>query len=145
MSHVPGTIIRFTYVSEHSEGDRFKEVMVLHPLWMGKLHGLDMRRMTEAERTVLEAIFDPDADRSRPHRLPLVNDILRRMDPLQEAKNPVTFYARMVKPFLRTAGDVYRTYFPTRMLGVVTVKHSGMHGQIRDQKSLFKAPLFKKV
>jgi hypothetical protein len=83
-----------------STGDKFKEVFVLTPLWQNKMHGLDLKRCTPAEREVLEAILDPDL-KDKPHRIPLVNDIKRRMDPIELIRNPVVFYTKFVKPFMR--------------------------------------------
>jgi hypothetical protein len=119
----PGQIIKFTYdhqtVDKDTDG-RYKEVFVLNPWWGNKLHGLDLKRLNLAEREVLEAIMDPDR-KDEVHKLPIVNDIKRRMDPLELVKNPMLFYTKFVKPFMR-GKDVYRTYVPRRMVpGTITI------------------------
>jgi hypothetical protein len=135
----PGAIVRFTY--QASEEDPFKEVLVLHPGWQGKVHALDLKRVTPAEREVLQAIFDPASKGGR-HRIPLVNDILRRMDPVVLVKNPIGFYQRMVKPFLRTAGDCYRQYWPQYIVNAQVVERTKVEGKVTNPAA---APLFKKT
>lgn len=133
-----GQVIRFTYshkAVDGDTGDRFKEVMVLHPNWRGKMHGIDMKRLTAAEREVLDAIFDPES-RKVPHRIPLVNDILNRMDPLEDVKNPQSFYSRFVKVFLRDK-DAYRTYWPLRMFNVTVAKQTSVKGMVYNPRPLF--------
>ena len=115
--------------------DRYKEVLVLHPNWRGKMHGIDLKRLTTAEREVLNAILDPET-KNKPHRLPLVNDIVRRMDPLEEIKNPQTFYSKFVKVFLKNK-DAYRTYHPNRMLSVTVVQKTNVTGKLINPKPLF--------
>lgn len=134
-----GSIIRFTYLSDDTSTDRYKEVLVLHPNWRGKMHALDLKRMTPAQVKVVEAMFNPATNRDS-HPYPLVRDILRRMDPIEEIKNPISFYQKFCKPFLRTAGDVYRTYYPAKMSGVTVVKKSHVEGRVINPK-----PLFRKV
>jgi hypothetical protein len=132
----PADTLRFTYnhtVVDDATGDRYKEVFVLNPNWRGKLHGIDVKRLTAAEREVLHSIFNPGTVNSR---LPLVNDILRRMKPLDEIKNPMSFYQKFVKVFLRKI-DAYRTYEPSRMSGVTTVKSSEVRGGVFNAKPLF--------
>lgn len=134
-----GQVLRFTYNSPEemtNPTDRFKEVLVLHPRWMGKVHGLDLKRLTAAQREVLDAIMRPES-KGKQHRLPLVNDILRRMDPIEDVKNPVSFYSKFVNPFLRTAGDCYRTYWPKRMLNVTIVKNTSITGNVVNPRPLF--------
>ena len=131
-------MVKFTYrgLREGADPvDAFKEVLVLHPNWQGKMHGLDLKRMTPAEKEVLDAVMDP-AQKGQKHRLPLVNDILRRMDPVQEIKNPVSFYSKFVKVFIRNK-DVYRTYYPTAMLSVVISKQTSVVGKVVNPKPLF--------
>lgn len=135
----PGQIVRFTYnpkVIEEDTGDRFKEVLVLNPNWQGKVHGIDLKRLTQAERDVLMAIFDPTTKARGLHRIPLVNDILRRMNPLTEVKNPMAFYQKFVKVFLRNK-DAYRQYETNRMLNTIIVKESKVQGQVTNPKPLF--------
>lgn len=136
----PGQILRFTYHSHTGAGpeeiaDIFKEILVLHPNWLGKMHGIDLKRLTPAEREVLDAIFSPE-QRGKPHKLPLVNDILRRMNPVEEVKNPVSFYTKFVKVFIRNK-DVYRTYFPHRMLSVTVAKQTSVTGKVINPRPLF--------
>jgi len=139
MRFEPGDIVRFTYkhqAVDASTGDKFKEVLVLHPNWGNKIHGLDLKRLSPAEREVLEAVLDPEkAD--KPHRIPLVNDIKRRMDPLELIKNPMIFYTKFVKPFLRQK-DAYRTYVPSLMSGITKVKDAS----IKTGKKPVQNPLF---
>ena len=135
-----GSTIRFTYnhppeAVDANTGDRFKEVFVLHDNWQGKAHGIDLKRLTAAEREVIQAVFDPNTKKGR-HRLPLVNDILRRMDPLVEIKNPMSFYQKFVKPFIRNK-DVYRQYALVHMLNVTVVDNSDVAGGVTNPKPLF--------
>jgi hypothetical protein len=111
-----GDIIRFTYPSRH---DRFKQVFVIHELWNGKMHGLDMKRMTAAEREVLRFVMNPK-NKGKRHRIPLINDIMTRMDPPTLLENPVSFYNQFVKQFIKNK-DVYRTYYPPKMTGIQRV------------------------
>jgi hypothetical protein len=136
----PGGIYRFTYnhlVTDEDSGDRFKEVWVLNPSWQRKVHAIDLKRLTAAEREVLSAIMDPETKKTT-HRLPLVNDVVRRMDPITEITNPMTFYGKFVKVFLRNK-DAYRTYHPERMLNVTEVKDS-VAGKTYNPKPLFRKP-----
>lgn len=134
-----GQIIRFTYhhsFRDASTGEQYKEVLVLHPNWNGYMHGIDLKRLTPAQREVLAAILDPE-QRDKPHRLPLVNDIKRRMDPVQLIRNPVGFYAQFVKPFLRGT-DAYRTYLPQNMTGVTVDREAQIGpGPKRPENTLF--------
>jgi hypothetical protein len=133
-----GQVVKFTYrdISMTDPNMRFKEVLVLHPSWQGKVHALDLKRMTPAEREVIFEIMNPE-NKGKPHRIPLVADILRRMDPVEDIKNPVSFYGKFVKPFLRTAGDVYRQYYPMKMSGVIVVKQTKVQGPVINPKPLF--------
>jgi hypothetical protein len=134
----PGQTIRFTYNPKRVDedtGDRFKEVFVLNPSWQGKMHGIDLKRLTQAEREVVQAVFDPKT-KKRMHRIPLVNDVLRRMDPLEEVKNPLSFYHKFVKVFLRNK-DAYRTYELPRMLNATVAKQSNVLGGVSNPKPLF--------
>lgn len=136
----PGQTVRFTYSHpadrvDEATGDRFKEVFVLNPMWQGKMHGIDMKRLTAAEREVILAVFDPKTKKGL-HRIPMVNDILRRMNPIQEVKNPMSFYQKFVKVFLRNK-DAYRTYENVRMLNVTIVKESSVIGSVTNPKPLF--------
>lgn len=139
-----GTIVRFRYQGVNTE-DNQKEVLVLQPEWQGKMHALDLKRVTPAEREVLFELFDPRTyEPGHRSRYPLVEDVRRRMDPLEEVKNPMAFYTKFVKVFLRTAGDCYRTYFSARMNGVQIVRESGVRGRQYNPRPLFSKPLFKK-
>lgn len=127
MQFAIGSIIRFTYSHQSVDantGDEFKECLVLHPSWHNKVHCVDLKRLSPAQRVVLEAILDPE-DADKPHRIPMVNDIRRKMDPVQLIQNPVAFYARFLKPFLRKT-DAYRQYIPRRMTGVTVVKDAAI-------------------
>jgi hypothetical protein len=140
-----GQQIRFTYNHpaegiDEATGDRFKEVLVLHPNWAGKVHGIDLKRLTMAEREVLDEVLDPktrtEVLSGHPHRIPLVNDIVKRMNPVEEIKNPVSFYSRFVKVFLKNK-DAYRTYNPHRMLNVTVVQQTKVTGHVINPKPLF--------
>jgi hypothetical protein len=126
-----GTRLKFTYTGPDQEAlTRYKEIFVLNPNYQGKVHALDLKRMTPAQIQVIDAIFDPDYQTGKKkHPYALVNDILRRMNPSEDIKNPLSFYQRFVKPFLRTAGDCYRQYWPQHMSGVQIVKKSSMEGK----------------
>lgn len=130
----PGSFVRFTYHGKETE-DMFKEVLVLHPNWRGEVHALDLKRITPAEASVLQAIFDPET-KTKGHPYPLVNDILRRMDPIEEVKNPVSFYQKMVKPFIRDK-DCYRRYKLTGISGVQLVQRSAVEGRVINPRPLF--------
>jgi hypothetical protein len=143
VKYEPGQILRFTYnpeATDEDSGDRFKEVLVLHPGWQGKMHAIDLKRLTAAERAVLQAVLDPKTrdkvKAGKPHRFPLVNDIVKRMNPLQEIKNPVSFYTRFVKVFLRNK-DAYRQYFPNRMINITIVKKTDVKGNMINPNPLF--------
>lgn len=141
-----GQVIRFTYQHppegvDEDTGDRYKEVLVLHPNWHGHVHAIDLKRLTQAEREVLHAILDEKQVAAakagkKPHRFPLVNDVLRRMDPLEEIKNPVGFYTRFVKVFLKNK-DAYRTYVPMKMSAVTIVQQTDVRGKVINPKPLF--------
>jgi hypothetical protein len=139
MRFEPGSIIRFTYKHQDvdaSTGDKFKEVLVLNPNWNNKLHAIDLKRLSPAEREVLEAVLDPE-QKDKPHRIPLVNDIKRRMDPIEMIRNPVAFYTKFVKPFLRSK-DAYRQYIPSLMSGITKIKDAS----IKTGKKPVANPLF---
>lgn len=134
----PGDIIRFTYHHlrvDEDTGPPYKEVFVLNPLWRGEMHGIDLKRLTDAERQVLEAIMDPQWKTKR-HPLPLVNDIWHRLNPPEDIKNPMSFYVRFVKVFLR-GKDAYRRYKRNRMLNPSIVKKSPVQGTTFNPKPLF--------
>ncbi|OGR24991.1 MAG: hypothetical protein A2139_14885 [Desulfobacca sp. RBG_16_60_12] len=139
MNFTPGQIIRFSYQHESVDantGDKFKEVLVLNPLYANKMHAIDLKRLSPAQRAVLEAVLDPEGA-NKPHRIPLVNDIRRRMDPIQLIRNPVAFYSRFLKPFLNRT-DAYRQYIPKRMTSITVVKDA----TISTGKAPNKHPLF---
>lgn len=131
---VPGSFVRFTYHGKRTE-DMFKEILVLHPNWMGEVHGLDLKRITPAESSVLQAVFDP-ASKGKQHQYPLVNDILRRMDPIEEVKNPMSFYVKFVKPFVRNS-DCYRRYKVAGVSNVQTIQRSAVEGHMVNPRPLF--------
>lgn len=134
-----GHHVQFSY--NHAEvdeftGPKFKEVFILNPNWKGKAHGIDLKRITEAEREVLWTVFDPkNMDIKGEHRIPLVNDILRRMDPRKEVRNPIHFYHIFVKQFLR-GKDAYRQYWVNRISNVRTVSRLDIR-KIYNPKPLF--------
>lgn len=142
MKYNPGDILRFTYkhqsVDEHT-GPPQKEVLVLHPNWHNKIHGIDLKRLSPAERKVLEIVLDPK-QKDTPSRIPLINNIRKRMDPIEEIQNPQTFYAKFVRPFLN-GKDAYRQYIPHLMTGVTRTQKA----QISTGKAPTEKPLFGQV
>ncbi len=126
--------------------DPNKSVFVLHPNWQNQMHGIDLKRVTPAEVQVLHAIMDPETkikvdsgqwpvDGVPPY--PLIRDILKRLDPVEEIKNPMSFYARFVKPFIAHK-DVYRRYKLQYMFGAQIVRESAVQGAITNPRPLFK-------
>lgn len=142
MKYNPGDIIRFTYkhqsVDEHT-GPPQKEVLVLHPNWHNKIHGIDLKRLSPAERKVLEVLLDPKM-RDTPSRIPLINNVRKRMDPIEEIQNPQSFYVKFVRPFLN-GKDAYRQYIPHLMTGVSRISQA----KISTGKPPTKNPLFGQV
>lgn len=133
--------------------DKDKSILVLHPNWQSKVHGIDVKRITPAEVQTLKAIFDPEVkaavDRGEwpvkdcpPY--PLIRDILTRMDPVEVIKNPIQAYQMLVKPFIRNK-DCYRQYFQQYIFGVKVVVESHVQGQVMNPRPMFGKPLFKKV
>jgi hypothetical protein len=127
----PGMMIRFTYKHysvDDQTGDKFKEVLVLNPKFNNKVHAIDLKRVSPAERWVLEQLIDPK-QKNIPSRHPFVNSIKRRIgDFHQSVKNPTTFYSLFVKPFLKDK-DAYRTYFPERMINPSEIKGETIGGK----------------
>jgi hypothetical protein len=141
----PGSIIRFTYgtPNEDEVTDRFKEVFVLNGNHLGNVHGLDMKMLSPADREVLNLVMDP-RNKGKIHRIAQVNDILRRMEPWVEINNPVSFYAKFVRPFLH-GRDAYRSYLIPRMTNVTTVDHSQTTGPAHTPAVANPKPLFHAV
>lgn len=134
-----GSFIKFFYRAPTTQ-DPNKEVFVLHPNWQGEVHGIDLKRVTPAQRDVLQIIMDPEARKNpaQATKYPLVQDILRRMPaPEDEIKNPLSFYQRFVKPFMNRA-DVYRKYNTGYMFNVQVLKESKVQGAVMNPKPLFK-------
>ena len=146
MKYKPGQMIRFTYNHQSKDaqtGDKFKEILVLHPFWQNKVHGIDLKRLSPAERKVLELILDPD-EKDVPSRIPLVNNIKARMDPIEEIQNPMTFYTKFVKPFMN-GKDAYRTYVPNLMMNVTVLKDFSIAtGKKPVRDPMLNQPLFGK-
>jgi len=133
MLYTAGDIIRFTYIS--SSTNKFKEAFVIHNNWQGKVHAIDMKLLTVAEREVLKTVMDPKA-KGKTHRFPLINDILTRMDPSTLIENPVGFYNQLIKPFIRNK-NVYRTYFPQKMTGIQIIDAKDVQAPSTGFKPLF--------
>ncbi len=142
MTAVPST------VAPEPPSDQSKEAFILHPNWNGKVHALDTGRITPAEIQVLQAIMDPNVKAQVDAgqwpiegvpAYPLVRDILRRMDPVQLINNPLAYYQRLIKPFIRSK-DCYRQYWPQFMFGLQVIAESHVAGPMTNPK-----PLFKKV
>jgi hypothetical protein len=128
--------------------DKNKEILVLHPNWHNKIHGVDLKRVTPAEVQTLKAVMDPkvkaqiDAGKwpvDGAPNYPLIRDILKRMDPIELIKNPIAFYQQLIKPFIRNK-DCYRQYWPQYASSVKVIKESSVQGQVTNP-----APLFKKI
>lgn len=129
--------------------DKAKEILVLHPNWHGKVHGIDLKNMTPAEGQVLRAIMDPETKRKLDEGqwpitgvppYPLIRDILTRLDPVELIKNPLAFYQQLIKPFIRDK-DAYRIYWPHYIYGVKVVSESHVQGAVTNPKPLFGKPL----
>ena len=134
-SYKPGEIVRFTY--NRSKFDKYKEVLILNPLHKDKMHAIDLKRLTEAERMVLRTILNPE-QKGKPQGIPLIRDIMTRMDASNLIKSPIAFYNQFVKTFLRST-DAYRTYFPRFMISIQTVHKSDIIGTtISVNKPLFR-------
>lgn len=128
--------------------DQNKEAFVLHPNWRGKMHAVDLGRITPAEIQVLQAVMDPNVKAQVDAGTwpiegvpvyPLIRDILRRMDPAELIKNPVAFYQMLIKPFIRNK-DCYRQYWPQFMFSLTVLSETHVQGPMTNPK-----PLFKKV
>ncbi len=125
--------------------DPNKEAFILHPHWNGKVHAIDLGRITPAEMQVLQAIMDPNVKVQADQGVwpikdvppyPLIRDILHRMDPAELIKNPLAFYQRMIKPFIRST-DCYRQYWPQYMFGLRVMAESHVKGPMTNPKPLF--------
>lgn len=140
-----GEFLKFAYHAEVPYGEKpsdlNKEVLVLHPLWQNEMHAIDLGRLTLAQKEVLMELFDEKTYQANApqSRFPLVEDVKRRMNVLEEVKNPVSFYVKFVKVFLKGA-DAYRRYNPAHMTNVKVIKHSEVKGKVTNPK-----PLFRKV
>jgi hypothetical protein len=126
--------------------DQNKEAFILHPNWNGKVHAVDLGRITPAEIQVLHAVMDPNVKAQVDQGVwpiegvppyPLIRDILRRMDPAELIKNPLAFYQQMIKPFIR-GKDSYRQYFPQHMFSLQVIAESHVQGAMTNPKPLFK-------
>ena len=142
-------------VQDVHPSDRDKSVLVLHPNWQLKVHGIDLKRITPAEVQTLKAIFDPRVkeavDRGEwpvegcpPYEL--IRDILKRMDPAEIIKSPIQAYQMLVKPFIRNK-DCYRQYFQQYIFGVKVVVESHVRGPVTNPRPAFvnANPLFRKI
>lgn len=125
--------------------DKSKEAFILHPNWNNKVHAVDTGRITPAEIQVLQAVMDPNVKAQVDTGVwpiegvpayPLIRDILRRMDPAELIKNPLAFYTRLIKPFIR-ATDCYRQYWPNYMSGLTVIAESQVKGPMTNPKPLF--------
>ena len=125
--------------------DPNKEAFILHPHWNGKVHAIDLGRITPAEMQVLQAVMDPEVKAQADQGVwpihgvppdPLIRDILHRMDPAELIKNPLAFYQRMIKPFIRST-DCYRQYWPQYMFGLRVMAESHVKGPMTNPKPLF--------
>lgn len=130
--------------------EKSKEILVLHPNWHGKVHGIDLKNLTPAEGQVLRSIMDPENKRKLDAgewpiqgvpSYPLIRDILTRLDPAELIKNPMAFYSQLIKPFIRDK-DCYRQYNPQYVFGVRVVQESKVQGQVTNPAPAFSKPLF---
>lgn len=126
--------------------DKNKEVFVLHPNWKGRIHGLDMKRLTPAQQQIVHAMMDPevkakvDAGQWPVDGVPnynLLRDILRRSDPATLINSPIAFYQQLIKPFIAQA-DCYRQYDAAFMSNTQVITESEAQGQMTNPKPLFK-------
>ncbi len=152
----PGQFVSFTYnppvrpVRQRAgmasvKSDPHKQVLILHPSWVGKAHAIDLKRVTPAEVQVLKSIMDPEAkaefDRTGqlpqgiPH-YPLIIDVFRRMNPPEDIKQPISFYQKFVRPFIRDK-DCYRTFFPAFISGITVLRESEVRGAVVNPRPLF--------
>lgn len=125
--------------------DPAKEVFVLHPNWHGQLHALDLKRLTPAENQIVHAFMDPEVKAAvdagqwpvpNAPPYPLLRDILRRTEPVELIKNPLSFYTQLVKPFIRQS-DAYRKYNTAWVSNVRVVQESKVVGHVTNPKPLF--------
>ncbi len=125
--------------------DHNKEILVLHPNWHNKIHGIDLKRITPAESQVLHSIMDPkvksavDAGQwpiDNVPNYPLIRDILRRLDPVELIKNPIALYQQLIKPFIRNK-DCYRTYWPNYAFSLKVIKETNVQGHMTNPAPLF--------
>ena len=140
--YAPGDIIRFTYKHQSVDdqtGDPNKEVLVLSFGYQNKLHGVDLKRLAPRERKILEFLLDPEMKNAQSN-IALVNMIRKRMNPIEEIGNPMTFYANFIKKFLN-GKDAYRVYIPKLMSGVSKIKNA----KIGTGKKPTDKPLFGQV
>lgn len=130
MNYKSGDIIKFTYTGNYTNSN-FKEVLVVHPLWNGLTHAIDLAVLTEAERMVIRVVMDPKTKRTKEGRqkaatlgvrIPLIQNILRRMDPAMMTANPLSLYRRFIVPFLGNK-NAYRTYTPSKMSAVQIIRY----------------------
>lgn len=141
----PGAFVSFRYQlpPDMQRGsleihDPNKEIMVLHPNWNNKCHGIDLKRLTPAQVDVLKLVMDPATkdDLTKLNKYPLVRDILNRSNPPELIKNPIAFWTMVIKPFLNRA-DAYRQYWPSRMFNLKVIENSKVEGAITNPKPLF--------
>ena len=143
---VPQPAVRPPIVGQDRPVDKNKSILVIHPHWDNKIHGIDMTRITPAEVQVLKSVMDPKVKAQIDQGIwpvegapsyPLIRDILSRMDPVELIKNPLAFYQRLIKPFIRNK-DCYRQYWPQYVYGVKVLQESSVQGPITNPKPLFK-------
>ena len=134
----PGEFVRFTYnhqAVDEQTGGKFKEVLILNPSWQNKVHGVDLKRLNNLQREIIEFILDPKNDNVQ-SRIAKVNEIRKNIDPIEEIGNPTIFYSRFIKPFLGTT-DAYRMYIEKLMTNRVTVKEAPNRPEKKHRSPLF--------
>lgn len=94
----PGDIIRFNYTSPGHTDD--SPIVLFLDYWEGKIHGMNMNYMSQAQRRYYYLLFKTKYDK-------------RKLTPLN-------FYNREIKGKLKQSA--YRTYLPKFMKGTTLVK-----------------------
>lgn len=113
MVYRTGDIITFNYISMKSR-DPAPIVMVVCPLYQGKLHAVNLKYLPEREREMILRISNPDYH-SRigdyVEKLPALQKVLekRKLDP--DAMGSKVFYTKYVGGFANR-WNCYRQYRP---------------------------------
>ena len=112
----PGHIIRFSYSGENVS-DPKPMVLVLHPNWQGKLHGINIdyvpERVLQRLWNLVQITLQGKIETLAKLRLPLLK---------ADIGNPYSFYHSRLKGFLKSklgkTSDAYRTYTYNGVSGI---------------------------